>query len=278
VRRFESWRLRQLGDLSLRLRHRPLFRTPSDSRVGQTGFVADTESARPFVFLSYAHGDREAAALIRQQLSDAGIRVWDPMASLGPGDDWRATIQEAVKAADAVVVLQSRNAAQSNWVPTELAAAVAAQSRDSRKRIIPVRIDSDVGTMPLLERYQAIDMSQPGKTDEGVAQLTTAILDESSSGRDGLFSTALEWESLEAETRAWDLAREIQRELVIGRVRQYEQWLSSVAGATAVVLLVAFIAIVVNTAQSGSDTLTALSGAFVGSLATVFAFVSRRRQ
>ena len=92
------------------------------------------------VFLSYDRDDADKAWPIAQALEKAGHSVWWDLHVRG-GAQFSKVIEEALKAADAVVVLWSAQSIDSAWVRDE-----AAAGRDSG-RLIPVSID---GTEPPL--------------------------------------------------------------------------------------------------------------------------------
>jgi hypothetical protein len=118
------------------------------------------------VFLSYDHDDRARAAPIADGLEKAGHLVWWDFHVHG-GAQFSKVIEEALKEAEAVVVLWSRNAIESAWVRDE-----AAAGRDSG-RLIPVSLDE---TAPPLgfRQFQTIDLS--GWSGRGKpAQLKTIL-------------------------------------------------------------------------------------------------------
>lgn len=102
------------------------------------------------VFLSYDRDDTDKARPIALALEKAGHSVWWDLHVRG-GAQFGKVIEEALKAADAVVVLWSRNSVESAWVRDE-----AAAGRDSG-RLVPVTID---GTQPPLgfRQFQTIDL------------------------------------------------------------------------------------------------------------------------
>ncbi|HEY6049563.1 MAG TPA: TIR domain-containing protein, partial [Sphingomicrobium sp.] len=104
------------------------------------------------VFLSYDRDDSERARHFARALEKAGHNVWWDLHVRG-GTQFGKVIEEALKAADAVVVLWSANSVESAWVKDE-----AAAGRDSG-RLVPVTID---GTEPPLgfRQFQTIDLSQ----------------------------------------------------------------------------------------------------------------------
>ena len=103
------------------------------------------------VFLSYDRDDTERARPIALALEKAGHSVWWDLHIRG-GEQYTKVIDEALKAADAVVVLWSRFSVESAWVRDE-----AAAGRDSG-RLVPVALDR---TAPPLgfRQFQTIDIS-----------------------------------------------------------------------------------------------------------------------
>jgi hypothetical protein len=104
------------------------------------------------VFLSYDRDDTDRARHFAHALEKAGHSVWWDLHVRG-GAQFSKVIEEALKAADAVVVLWSKNAIESPWVRDE-----AAAGRDSG-RLVPVTID---GTEPPLgfRQFQTLDLSR----------------------------------------------------------------------------------------------------------------------
>ncbi len=108
------------------------------------------ESPRPTVFLSYSRADQAHAGRLAQALEDAGLQVWWDTLIEG-GAAFAKTIEAALAASDAVIVLWSRHSVASDWVLDE-----AARGRDLKK-LVPLSID---GTEPPLgfRQYQSITL------------------------------------------------------------------------------------------------------------------------
>jgi adenylate cyclase len=87
------------------------------------------------VFLSYARDDVDAARRLAEALGKAGHDVWWDH-HLHGGSRFDREIEEALKNAEAVVVLWSKASLDSAWVKDE-----AAEARDS-ERLVPVSIGS----------------------------------------------------------------------------------------------------------------------------------------
>ena len=108
-------------------------------------------SDRPTLFLSYAHGDQAQAQRLAAALERSGYAVWWD-ALIEGGTRYAKSIDDALAAADAVLVLWSKQSVDSDWVKDE-----AAQGRD-RHRLVPLSLD---GTPPPLgfRQIQMIDLS-----------------------------------------------------------------------------------------------------------------------
>lgn len=102
------------------------------------------------VFLSYAREDSARVRPIAQALEGAGHSVWWDQRIAG-GDQFARAIEQALDAADAVVVVWSPASCDSPWVRDE-----AASGRDSG-RLVPVCFDGC--TPPLgFRQFHAIDL------------------------------------------------------------------------------------------------------------------------
>ena len=104
------------------------------------------------VFLSYDRDDSERARHFARALEKAGHQVWWDLHVRG-GTQFSKVIEEALKAADAVVVLWSANSIESAWVRDE-----AAAGRDSA-RLVPVTIDGTEAPLGF-RQFQTIDLSR----------------------------------------------------------------------------------------------------------------------
>src|SRR5215212_5384273 len=104
------------------------------------------------VFLSYDRDDASKARPIATALENAGHSVWWDLHVRG-GAQFSKVIEEALKAADAVVVVWSKNSVESAWVRDE-----AAAGRDSG-RLVPVTIDGTEAPLGF-RQFQTIDLSR----------------------------------------------------------------------------------------------------------------------
>lgn len=104
------------------------------------------------IFLSYDHEDEASAASIVTALEKAGHKVWWDR-NIHGGAQYNSEIEQAVAAADALVVLWSERSVQSAWVRDE-----AAEGRECGK-LVPASLD---GTKPPMgfRQFQTIDLSR----------------------------------------------------------------------------------------------------------------------
>lgn len=125
--------------------------------------AGSNEPPRPTVFLSYARADQAHARLLAHALENAGLQVWWDTLIEG-GAAFAKSIEAALAASDAVVVLWSRHSVASDWVLDE-----AAKGRDLKK-LVPLSID---GTEPPMgfRQYQSIGLEcAKGRVDEACVQ------------------------------------------------------------------------------------------------------------
>ena len=103
------------------------------------------------VFLSYDRDDSDAARVIANALEKAGHSVWWDLHVRG-GAQFAKVIEEALKAADVVVVLWSANSIESAWVRDE-----AGAGRD-RGRLVPATIDGTPAPLGF-KQFQTIELT-----------------------------------------------------------------------------------------------------------------------
>ena len=128
------------------------------------------------VFLSYDRDDTDRARHFAHALEKAGHQVWWDL-HVRSGAQFAKVIEEALKAADAVVVLWSARSVESAWVRDE-----AAAGRDTG-RLVPVTID---GTEPPLgfRQFQTPDLSRWNGRGKP-SQLKTFLTDVESAASPG---------------------------------------------------------------------------------------------
>jgi Tol biopolymer transport system component len=88
------------------------------------------------IFISYRRADQAWARLLHAQLRGEGVEAWYD-AQVGAGQDWRIATARALEDSKIFVLLFSSNAALSDDIAKELAAATL-----EKKLIIPVRLEN----------------------------------------------------------------------------------------------------------------------------------------
>ena len=103
------------------------------------------------IFISYSSKDRGKAKDIAEALKQQGFSVWWDRSIL-PGETFDSVIEEALDAANCVIVLWSRTSVSSKWVKRE------ASEGDRRGILIPVLIERDVKIPFPFRLIQAADL------------------------------------------------------------------------------------------------------------------------
>lgn len=95
------------------------------------------------IFISYSSRDYETAHTIRKVLENNSIECWMAPESISMGSDYACEIPDAIEKCSAFLLVLSRCAQESNWVPKELDVAITCN-----KIIIPFQIDDEMLTKP----------------------------------------------------------------------------------------------------------------------------------
>src|SRR2546426_7526737 len=110
------------------------------------------------VFLSYSNDDREVARKLASHLAKAGLETWDPAEALFPGDNWALRIGEALREADAMVVLISPKSVKSEQVQHEIQYALGAPHY--KGRLIPVVIKPTKDMPWILKKFPTVQIGK----------------------------------------------------------------------------------------------------------------------
>ncbi|MBU6165579.1 MAG: TIR domain-containing protein [Alphaproteobacteria bacterium] len=120
-------------------------------------------TAAPDIFISYSSDDRARAKLFADAFAAAGLSVWWD-AGLRAGDAYDQKIEQALRAAKAVIVLWSPSSVASRWVRAEATLA------DRCKSLVPVTI-APCDKPIMFELTQTADLSHwQGDADDRVWQ------------------------------------------------------------------------------------------------------------
>jgi hypothetical protein len=75
------------------------------------------------VFISHSHKDDELVRDLARRLRDAGLKPVVELAQLPAGTEWKRTVREQIRTADALLILVTPAALRSDWMMTELGMA-----------------------------------------------------------------------------------------------------------------------------------------------------------
>lgn len=151
--------------------------TPSGGAQGQSAPSPTTGGKRlAILYKRRAEPDGRLLQVLESGLTAAGHRVFVDR-HMGMGVEWAREIEAEIRAADAVVVLLSRAAVTSEMLMYEVEiAAKAAQERDGKPRLLPVRLGFEEPLppelAPHLERLQYVLWQGP---DDDAALFTGVV-------------------------------------------------------------------------------------------------------
>jgi len=105
----------------------------------------------PKAFISHSSGDKEMAERLARDLISHGIDVWFDKWEIMPGDSLRRKIEQGISEASHFIVLLTSNSLSSEWVQTELDAAMV-RKIENECRLLPVLYNVPFEEIPLTLR------------------------------------------------------------------------------------------------------------------------------
>jgi hypothetical protein len=97
-------------------------------------------------FISYSTKDQEFADRLHADLQAKGVRCWFASEDLKIGDRFDLRINESIRFHDKLLIVFSRHSIKSDWVETEVKAALERERREKRLVLFPIRLDNTVIT------------------------------------------------------------------------------------------------------------------------------------
>lgn len=133
------------------------------------------------VFISHSHKDEALAKKVAVVLEEAGLDVWDPSREIMPGDNWAEKIGQALEESEAMVVLLTPEALETQWVRDEINYALGKVKYQNR--LIPVLVGNPKKfpqeNIPwILKRLKMINLPEQGKDEESIKQIAQALKEE----------------------------------------------------------------------------------------------------
>jgi hypothetical protein len=130
------------------------------------------------VFISHSQKDTKIAEELTSKLSRAGLDVWLAEREVLPGDNWSLEAGKALQRANALVVLLSPDAVESDNVKREISFALSSPRFEGR--IVPVVLKPTRDIPWFLETLQMIHSrgTDTKSLSRAAKQIVASLLDE----------------------------------------------------------------------------------------------------
>jgi len=130
------------------------------------------------VFISHSYTGEPLVREVATALQNAGLEVWDGEREIFPGDNWAEKIGQALREAEAMVVLDTPNTLSSSWVKRDIQYALGEQRfRDRLVTVMagpPEKLPED--EIPwILRRFKFIKLADNGMKED-FKQIAQALL------------------------------------------------------------------------------------------------------
>lgn len=124
------------------------------------------------VFVSYAREDVELARKVYNRLRREGfVDPWFDLRHLPAGAKWEQRINQAIKQAEAAVIVITSNTHRPGFIQHEIELLTTRFSPNARvAALLPAKYES-CRELPILAAYQHVDLHQSGGYDKLMAQL-----------------------------------------------------------------------------------------------------------
>jgi len=132
------------------------------------------------VFISYSSKDEALASKLVESLEDAGLDAWYTKREVMPGDNWAEKIAAGLKESNAMVVLVTPDALESDSVQSSISYALGEKAFS--KRLIPV-IVGDSADFPkdrlpwIFKRLHTVNLAKDGPNEEQFKKIAQALKD-----------------------------------------------------------------------------------------------------
>ncbi len=116
--------------------------TPRPSRKWSGGWPVDAEIYS--CFISYSSKDAAFASRLHAELEKNGVRCWYAPEDIKIGEEFRQTIDDAIREYDKLLLVLSEDSVRSSWVQDEVEACLERERRQQRQVRFPIPLDEAV--------------------------------------------------------------------------------------------------------------------------------------
>jgi uncharacterized protein YjbI with pentapeptide repeats len=95
-------------------------------------------------FISYSSKDAAFASRLHAELEKNGVRCWYAPEDIKIGEEFRQTIDDAIREYDKLLLVLSEHSVRSSWVQDEVEACLELERRQQRQVLFPIRLDEAV--------------------------------------------------------------------------------------------------------------------------------------
>jgi uncharacterized protein YjbI with pentapeptide repeats len=95
-------------------------------------------------FISYSSKDAAFASRLHAELEKNGVRCWYAPEDIKIGEEFRQTIDDAIREYDKLLLVLSDHSVRSSWVQDEVEACLERERRQQRQVLFPIRLDEAV--------------------------------------------------------------------------------------------------------------------------------------
>lgn len=132
------------------------------------------------VFISYASKDEPLATKIVESLEEAGLEAWYKKREILPGDNWAEKVASGLKESNAMIVLVTPEALESDAVQSSISYALSEPTFS--RRLIPVIVGGSEeflgDRMPwIFKHLHTVKLSKDGENKEQFKEIAQALKD-----------------------------------------------------------------------------------------------------
>lgn len=132
------------------------------------------------VFISYSSKDEALATRLVASLEEAGLDAWYQKREIMPGDNWAEKISQGLKESNAMVVLLTADALESDAVQSSISYALGEKAFN--KRLIPVLVgdskDFPSDRIPwIFKRLKTVTLPREGANKDQFKQIVQVLKD-----------------------------------------------------------------------------------------------------